>query len=226
MLYQLERNLHILHDLRRNVGLSETWDLKITNRYQYAGATEVMDMLLGIRYLLCRNTRTLHTAYEKIGESASFDLYENPRALKGAYMINNSVADYAMEGTDPLEVQNRLLSGIVGKRLYKMQTINSDSLLAGRAVFTVRLKKGEHGYLYIPGTEPENVTINGQSQTSDYWNNNFLDLGTCQSDTTVRVTADCGMEEAVLGTYQESDLDEIYRTRLSSQQTDLSDGEG
>lgn len=87
------------------------------------------------------------------------------------------------------------------------------------------MKKGEHGYLYIPGTEPENVTINGQSQTSDYWNNNFLDLGTCQSDTTVRVTADCGMEEAVLGTYQESDLDEIYR-KLSSQQTDLSDGKG
>ena len=40
----------------------------LENRYQYAGATEVMDMLLGIRYLLCRNTRTLHTAYEKIGE--------------------------------------------------------------------------------------------------------------------------------------------------------------
>ena len=83
----------------------------LENRYQYAGATEVMDMLLGIRYLLCRNTRTLHTAYEKIGESASFDLYENPRALKGAYMINNSVADYAMEGTDPLEVQTGFSAG-------------------------------------------------------------------------------------------------------------------
>lgn len=227
MLYQLNgismyssTNTEEMWDFVRNMGFEN-----LENRYQYAGATEVMDMLLGIRYLLCRNTRTLHTAYEKIGESASFDLYENPRALKGAYMINDSVADYAMEGTDPLEVQNRLLSGIVGKRLYKMQTINSDSLLAGRAVFTVWLKKGEHGYLYIPGTEPENVTINGQSQTSDYWNNNFLDLGTCQSDTTVRVTADCGMEEAVLGTYQESDLDEIYR-KLSSQQTDLSDGKG
>lgn len=30
-------------------------------------------------------------------------------------MVSDSVLDYAMEGTDPLEVQNRLLSGIVGK---------------------------------------------------------------------------------------------------------------
>jgi len=33
------------------------------------------------------------------------------------------------------------------------------------------------------------------------------------------------MQEAVLGTYEESDLDEIYK-ELSSQQMDLSDGKG
>jgi uncharacterized membrane protein YfhO len=85
MLYQLNgismyssTNTEEMWDFVRNMGFEN-----LENRYQYAGATEVMDMLLGIRYLLCRNTRTLHTAYEKIGESASFDLYENPRALKG-----------------------------------------------------------------------------------------------------------------------------------------------
>jgi hypothetical protein len=56
-------------------------------------------------------------------------------------MINDSVADYAMEGTDPLEVQNRLLSGIVGKRLYKMQTINSDSLLGRKSGFYSAVEK-------------------------------------------------------------------------------------
>lgn len=33
------------------------------------------------------------------------------------------------------------------------------------------------------------------------------------------------MQEAVLGTYEEADLDEIYK-ELSSQQMDLSDGKG
>ena len=227
MLYQLNgismyssTNTEEMWDFVKNMGFEN-----LENRFQYAGSTEVMDMLLGIRYLFCRNTRTLHTAYKKIGESQSFDLYENPRALKTGYMVSDSVLDYAMEGTDPLEVQNRLLSGIVGKRLYKMQMVSSEAAWAGTVDFDISLKKGQHGYLYIPGTEPETVTINGQEQKSDYWNNNFLDLGTYDTDTVVHVTAETGMQEAVLGTYLESDLDEIYEI-LSFRQMDLKEGKG
>lgn len=227
MLYQLNgismyssTNTEEMWNFVKNMGFEN-----LENRFQYAGSTEAMDMLLGIRYLLYRNTGTFHTAYEKIGESQSFDLYENPRALKAGYMVSSSVLNYAMEGSDPLEVQNRLLSGITGKRLYKMQTVSSEIALTGTTEFNVRLKKGEHGYLYISGTEPDTVTINGQEQKSDYWNNNFLDLGTYDADTVVRIKADTGMREAVLGTYQESELDEIYK-ELSSQQMDLKDGKG
>ena len=227
MLYQLNgismyssTNTEVMWDFVKNMGFEN-----LENRFQYAGSTEVTDMLLGIRYLFCRNTRKLHTVYKKIGESQSFDLYENPRALKAGYMVSDSVLDYAMEGTDPLEVQNRLLSGIAGKRLYKMQTVSSEAVWAGTVDFDISLKKGEHGYLYIPGTEPETVTINGQEQKSDYWNNNFLDLGTYDTDTVVHVTAETGMQEAVLGTYRELDLDEIYEM-LSSRQMDLKNGKG
>ena len=227
MLYQLNgismyssTNTEEMWDFVKNMGFEN-----LENRFQYAGSTEVTDMLLGIRYLFCRNTRKLHTVYKKIEESQSFDLYENPRALKAGYMVSDSVLDYVMEGTDPLEVQNRLLSGIAGKRLYKMQTVSSEAVWAGTVDFDISLKKGEHGYLYIPGTEPETVTINGQEQKSDYWNNNFLDLGTYDTDTVVHVTAEIGMQEAVLGTYRESDLDEIYEM-LSSQQMDLKNGKG
>ena len=227
MLYQLNgismyssTNTEVMWDFVKNMGFEN-----LENRFQYAGSTEVTDMLLGIRYLFCRNTRKLHTVYKKIGESQSFDLYENPRALKSGYMVSDSVLDYAMEGTDPLEVQNRLLSGIAGKRLYKMQTVSSEAVWAGTVDFDISLKEGEHGYLYIPGTEPETVTINGQEQKSDYWNNNFLDLGTYDTDTVVHVTAETGMQETVLGTYRESDLDEIYEM-LSSRQMDLKNRKG
>ena len=124
-----------------------------------------------------------------------------------------------------MEVQNRLLSGIAGKRLYDLKMVSSETTLTGMAAFNIRLKKGEHGYLYIPGTEPDTVTINGQEQKSDYWNNNFLDLGTYDTEMIVHVTAGSGMHEAVLGTYEETDLDEIYE-KLSSQQMDLAGGEG
>ncbi len=106
-----------------------------------------------------------------------------------------------------------------------MQTVSSEAVWAGTVDFDISLKEGEHGYLYIPGTEPETVTINGQEQKSDYWNNNFLDLGTYDMDTVVHVTAETGMQEAVLETYRESDLDEIYEM-LSSRQMDLKNGKG
>ena len=233
----LVRNEELLYQLNgismySSTNTEEMWNFvenmgfeNLENRYQYAGATEAMDMLLGIRYLICRNTRTLNTSYRKIGESQSFDLYENPRALKAGYMVSDSAMDYAMAGTNPMEVQNRLLSGIAGKRLYDLKTVSSETTLTGMAAFNIRLKKGEHGYLYIPGTEPDTVTINGQEQKSDYWNNNLLDLGTYDADMIVHVTAGSGIHEAVLGTYQETELDEIYE-KLSSQQMDLAGGKG
>lgn len=233
----LVRNEELLYQLNgismySSTNTEEMWDFvknmgfeNLENRYQYAGATEAMDMLLGIRYLICRNTRTLNTSYQKMGESPSFDLYENPRALKAGYMVSDSAVDYAMAGTNPMEVQNRLLRGTAGKRLYNLKTVSSETTLTGIAAFNVRLKKDEHGYLYIPGTEPDTVTINGQEQKSDYWNNNFLDLGTYDTETIVHITANSGIHEAVLGTYQEADLDEIYE-KLSLQQTDLAGGKG
>ena len=230
MLYQLNgismyssTNTEEMWDFVKNMGFEN-----LENRFQYAGSTEVTDMLLGIRYLFCRNTRKLHTVYKKIGESQSFDLYENPRALKAGYMVSDSVLDYVMEGTDPLEVQNRMLNR---NRVLLFQSQGgkpdqvAEAVWAGNVDFDISLKKGEHGYLYIPGTEPETVTINGQEQKSDYWNNNFLDLGTYDTDTVVHVTAETGMQEAVLGTYRESDLDEIYEM-LSSRQMDLKNGKG
>ena len=49
------------------------------NRFQYAGATELMDMLLGIRYLACRNTIGLDTPYKKIYSGEYFDtVQESP----------------------------------------------------------------------------------------------------------------------------------------------------
>ena len=95
MLYQLNgismyssTNTEVMWDFVKNMGFEN-----LENRFQYAGSTEVTDMLLGIRYLFCRNTRKLHTVYKKIGESQSFDLYENPRALKAGYMVSDSVLD-------------------------------------------------------------------------------------------------------------------------------------
>ena len=76
----LVRNEELLYQLNgismySSTNTEEMWDFvktmgfeNLENRYQYAGATEAMDMLLGIRYLICRNTRILNTSYQKMGK--------------------------------------------------------------------------------------------------------------------------------------------------------------
>lgn len=56
-------------------------------------------------------------------------------------MVDDSVLNYIMEGINPMEVQNRLLTGVVGKRLYKMQTVSSEVAAIGTTAFHIRLKK-------------------------------------------------------------------------------------
>ncbi len=43
-------------------------------------------------------------------------------------MVSDSVLDYAMEGTDPLEVQNRLLSGIRKKTVQNADGVFRSSM--------------------------------------------------------------------------------------------------
>lgn len=78
----LVRNEEILYQLNgmsmySSTNTEEMWNFvknmgfeNLENRFQYAGSTEVMDMLLGIRYLFCRNTRTLHTAYKRLQKAS------------------------------------------------------------------------------------------------------------------------------------------------------------
>ncbi|MCQ5203596.1 YfhO family protein [Mordavella massiliensis] len=198
------------------------------NRFQYAGATELMDMLLGIRYLACRNTIGLDTPYKKIYSGEYFDLYRNPRVLAGGYLVDSSIQDFKLKGKNPFEVQNNLLSHMGGFVLYqtvKVGTLPKQTAIAGN-IFKLRLKGGQHGYLWIPGTEPSAVSINGRIQKYNNWNNNFLDLGYSEKDRIVEVgMAGHSLGNAVLETFEQSQMDSIYR-KLSQNEVRIRNGRG
>lgn len=198
------------------------------NRFQYAGETELMDMLLGIRYLACRNTISMSTAYVKIYSGNYFDLYENPRALADGYLVDNSIQEFRLEGRNPFEVQNQLLCKMGAGTLYRTAEAAALPGFPGVLdnIFEIRLKGGEHGYLWIPGAEPPLVEIDGRRQQYDFWNNNFLDLGYSDQDRTVQVKAsENGIAHALLGICEQSRLDDIYR-RLSKNEIQMRNGSG
>lgn len=172
-----------------------------------------MDMLLGIRFLAYRNGLQMDTCYQKITDGVYFDLYKNPRTLSGGYLVDEGVKDSHLEGDNPLEIQNKLLDKMGCGPLYTVENVNAPSVRSGESgsLFEINLKGGEHGYLCIAGPEPSEVNVGGRIQQSDGWNNNFLDLGYSDTDRTVPVAVPSHVETAVLGTYEKSRLDTIYR---------------
>jgi uncharacterized membrane protein YfhO len=234
----LLRNEELLYGLNgismfssTNTDSMQTWMEKMgfetgKNRFQYAGETELMDMLLGIRYLACRNTISLDTSYEKTYHGKYFDLYENPWALAGGYLVDQNIQDFRPEGANPFEVQNGLLHQMGVGTLYQTMEVSPlpEQPRAIETVYKISLKGGEHGYLWISGTEPSRVNVDGRMQKYNYWNNNFLDLGYSDKDRTVQVKVTKHyISQALLGTCEQSQIDSIYQ-KLSQNEIRLEHG--
>lgn len=198
------------------------------NRFQYAGATELMDILLGIKNVVCRDTISLSTSYAKTYDGRYFDLYENPRVLAGGYVVDSSIQDFRLDGRNPLEIQNSLLRQMGAGELFRTEQAASAVTQSGpaEAIFEIRLNGGEHGYLWIPGTEADTVEIDGRIQKRNDWNNRFLDLGYSDQDRIVQVKiSKDSIDGAVLGTCSRQRLEEIYQ-KLSKSEIRIEKGTG
>lgn len=197
------------------------------NRFQYAGGTEVMDMLLGIKYLACRKDMGFDTAYQKIDEGSYFRLFENPRALGNGYLVDPQMENFRLQGENPFEVQNNLLEQMGCGPVFQTQRIISNGRQSGTAdmVYEIYLNGMEHGYLWLGGGEPSTVEINGRTQDPGDWNNNFLDLGYSSKDRTIQVKVSKHVSTAVLGTIEEKQMDSIYE-KLQKNEIQMQNGRG
>lgn len=220
LLYQLNgismfssMNTHDMQVFMERIGC-ETAD----NRYQYTGASEVVDMLLGIKYLIRGKGEELPVYYPQIAQSEDLVLYENQRAVACSYQLDETIRDMTLTGENPLDVQDDILEQLGVGKLYHKSKIEpaSTSKIMEKSKFEITLKAGEHGYLYLPGEEPLSVKIGNTIYGKSSNNNNFLDLGYAASNQTVEIWADSIVEQAVLGAYQESELDMIYENLMQS----------
>lgn len=215
-----------------NTAAMQTWMEKMgfetgANRFQYNGSTEVMDMLLGVKYVACRNNIGMDTPYARTYHGRHFDLYENVRALPAAYLVDDGIRDFSLNGRNPFEVQNELLGSMGYGNVFQMQDVAAPEFQpkAIETAFEIPLKGGEHGYLWISGTEPSTVNVDGRMQQYDDWNNRLLDLGYSRQDRIVSVKVTKHITKALLGTVTQEKLDQIYRN-LSQNTLQMQDRTG
>lgn len=210
------------------------------NHYLYSGSSEAMDMLLGVKYVVRKNTGGLRLQYPAVACGDRYTVYENPRALKSAYLISGGHS-FRLKGGNPLEAQNSLLTGLGARSLYDIREVDTSSMLRLTRTyvsFQISLQKGQHGYLYLGRIGPESVRVSAVSAdkgtnlgeayySAGVCNTRLIDLGCAETNRSLTVTVggNAHLAHVLLGTYPESRLNQIYQ-QLSANQISLTKDTG
>ncbi|MGM0123000.1 hypothetical protein IGI37_000366 [Enterococcus sp. AZ194] len=80
---------------------------------RYPNNTVAMDSFLGVKYLLSKEDINTY-GFNSVGQSGSYQLYENKNALPLGFLTPNTIQEIKQPETDNLTSQTNLLNGISG----------------------------------------------------------------------------------------------------------------
>lgn len=187
----------------------------------YFGSTPVLDSLFGIDYLLdmtdtdyasrmyIKRTGRSYASdlYDKTGSTHLIDIYRNPCSLPVAYEVDEGFTSSVIDGIDPFERQNSLVSAMTGKKetLFIVQSVpepiyidmNSDesqNITEGKyALYSFTVSQDGTLYMYIhSGTHtPCRIFVNdifyANYQTSQAGIAYSVYLGSYKSGDTIKI---------------------------------------
>ena len=86
-----------------------------TNKNGYLGVTKLMNDVFGIKYL-ASPSKQANTMYQfrRLSEDGELTLYKNDNALSLGFMVKDSVKDWDIEASEPLQVQNSFVELATG----------------------------------------------------------------------------------------------------------------
>ncbi len=86
-----------------------------TNKNGYLGVTKLMNDVFGIKYV-ASPSKVADTMYQfgKIGEDGELALYKNSNALSLGFMVKDSIRQWDIEASEPLQVQNSFVTLATG----------------------------------------------------------------------------------------------------------------
>lgn len=217
----------------------------VNNRYfRYMGATSALDAIMGVKYVW--DTEERRPGMVSTGASwGDTTLFRNENALPLAYFADEAAASLSPEGSDPLELQNRLFSALSGadSAVYTPLTVEVSCLggrlttSGGRAaapagsqlVFTIENPRRQHVLLYFDNNLYENSAVYlGDTKLNVYDDRlvrGVIDLGEQEAGTvTVRVpvVSEGYVENVLAYAFDEAAFDGVLDTLREGTPTSLS----
>lgn len=196
--------------------LSNLGGEKSTNSYAYYGATPFVEALFDIKYVLSASEKEESDLRTFISQEDTINLYQNKYTLSLGFLVPSTLEEnWTMNASNPFSVQNSFadLATKISPIFSTVEHTISENKL------TIEVKTDQHIYVYITsGGENFSVTYEKPDETSDSKSFSsvkqkyIFDLGYCQADTIVQLTAN---EQSTIQGYiyglNEEKLDQFYQ---------------
>ena len=175
-----------------------------TNKNGYNGVTELMNDVLGIKYVLsAHGTGSSFYGMEPVTDDGNLTLYRNDDALAIGFLTNKELLDWDIEQGTPIEVQNafvRLATGM--EDIFRLDRYISleDGVSNG-----IRIPDGKQVYIYLPSRVKEmNLTTPEFHKTyatyTDHLYSVYSSDGNRDASFTVTLNNSSGKKEASIYT--------------------------
>ncbi len=160
-----------------------------TNKNGYNGVTDLMNDVLGIRYLLSANGKgsTLY-GFETLTSDNNLTLYENADALPIGFLANSDVKDWTLSAGTPIDVQEAFVSLATGHD--PIYTLDRYMSLENGVPSGIRIPKGKQVYLYLPNRVKELVVTTPEyTKTYTTFTDHLYVIEACDESYDATVTA-------------------------------------
>ena len=151
------------------------------NSYKYMASTDLMNAVLGVKYLINKERAIRDPFLEEIKINGAAHIYKNPLALPPGFMVNDRIYSWDTFSSNPFTVQNNFItaSGLhekvfetrelgdqkAGNYSFSslmdggLQATPGNSKLSGSIEFTITPQKSEHLYFYLHVTAVTQVDM-------------------------------------------------------------------
>lgn len=185
-----------------------------TNKNGYNGVTDLMNDVLGIKYLLSANgTGSTLYGFEELTKDNTLTVYKNEDALPLGFLADPEVTEWDLSGTTPIDVQEAFVELATGHD--PIYTLDRYVKLESGVACGIRIPAGKQVYLYLPSRVSELVVSTPEyTKTYTTFTDHLYVIEACDEeyDATVTATIDSGgVQEAIIYTCPDEMEEEVVR---------------
>lgn len=185
-----------LTDIFKKFGLESS-----TNSYSFMGATPLISSLFSVRYTLTESELPATELVSLRNQTDIMNLYQNYYTLPLGFGLNSHYADnWTLNASDPAETQNNL-ARLMGFPDVLIETPGE----ASGNTYTLTPDVSGYYFIYVSNKKIETINLTSGENTQKFSNVNrgyFLDLGYCEKNETITLTADEKNELFDAGAYR------------------------